>query len=525
MLHVLVNAAADVAASTLDHVDPHTYSTLSRYHSLSMRLRLSHQLFLMIAATALLAALAVAVALSLNLGRGFGHYLDSRDEEQLQAFVEAAAASIAAQGGAEALREGRLTLTEVLRESAGSRDMMDMPPPMGESPPMGPDDWQRRAPGPRGPRAIPPDSFAARLLLFDMGNRQVLGPPPPTGDSSPPMLERTVRVGDEPLAMARLLPRGPTPDGVDARFLQSQYWSAAILVPAILLLAAIPAWWFGRRGSARFASMADVTRTIARGDFSARADDGGHDEISEMGGNINAMAESLAQLDGARRRWLAEISHELRTPLTALIGELDALRDGIRPTDPAAIQSLVDEAQRLSRIVQDLHFLAVSDLSGTSCQFAPTDAVLIVRQIAERFEKRLRLAGLLLEVDNGSLATLDVNWDRERIDQLLANLLTNSCRYTEAPGRVRIRLSVHQLHVHLTIEDSAPSVPADQLLRLFEPLYRDDSARARVTDGSGLGLAVCQAIVAAHGGTIKAIASALGGVSIQIALPLDSRPS
>jgi two-component system sensor histidine kinase BaeS len=490
-----------------------------------MRLRQFHKLFLTIAVTALVAAVAMAGVLSLSLGRGFADYLVARDDEELDDFVAAAAAFIETRGGVAALRDGRLTLPAMLDEMGRPSDVPRAPPPMPFPPAGHPpgDNSAGHRDGPPG-RRRPPENFAARLLIFDASGRQVAGPPPPRGRVRN-VSERVIRIGTSSVATVRLLPRGPAPIGVDQRFLQRQYVNATILVLLLLALAGLPAWWLARRGATRVADMNRVTNAIAHGNFAPRLAVQGHDELAEMGQHINAMAESLAQLDGARRRWLAQISHELRTPLTALVGELDALRDGIRPLSPVAIESLSEDAQRLSRIVQDLHFLAVSDLSGPTCLFQPTDALEVIRHVVNRFAPALHAAGLHLVTDFDGLTTLPVVWDADRIEQLLTNLLSNSGRYTNAPGRVQLRVTRTANQVRIIVVDSAPSVPAEHQHRLFEPLYRTDAARSRATGGSGLGLAVCDAIVRAHGGQITAAPAELGGLLVQVDLPIEGHPT
>ena len=112
-----------------------------------------------------------------------------------------------------------------------------------------------------------------------------------------------------------------------------------------------------------------------------------------------------------------------------------------------------------------------------------------------------------------------MRWDGRRVEQLLGNLLDNSLRYTDAPGRVCLTLQIDAGDVLIDLDDSAPGVPDADAARLFEPLYRADAARSRHTGGSGLGLAICHAIVQAHRGAITAAASELGGLRIRIRLP------
>ena len=235
--------------------------------------------------------------------------------------------------------------------------------------------------------------------------------------------------------------------------------------------------------------------------------------------NINAMAQALAQLDAQRRRWIADISHELRTPLAVLRGEIEALVDGVRPLQPAAMVSLREEVLHLGALVEDLHLLAMSDLKALPCYFEEQDALALAQKVLQRFELRAQQLGLSLQLSAPQQDRVPVRWDGRRIEQLLGNLLDNSLRYTDAPGRVRLTLQIDAGDVLIDLEDSAPGVLAADAARLFEPLYRADAARSRHTGGSGLGLAICHAIVQAHGGVIVAAASELGGLRIRIRLP------
>ncbi len=486
-----------------------------------MRLRLFHKLFLLVAVSALLAALAMAIVLSLNLKRGFADYLDARDDEQLLAFVDAAARQLANPSNDAALRAGNVVWPKLIndlvrlgevpgargavpaaRRNSGSIDREGNPAP-------------RRGP----PRRPPPDNFAMRLLVFDAEGRQVWGPKRPAQRQ---MLEQRIVLAGRELATARLLPRAPLPKNVDALFLQSQYRDASLLTVLLLALASIPAYFFARSGAARLSAVQRATTAIAAGDLSARVSVTGGDEISAMGENINSMALNLQQLDSSRRRWLAEISHELRTPLAVLIGELDALRDEVRPLNLLAVRSLSEEAQRLERVVNDLHFLALADMSGTSCTFAPCDAVAIVVDARARFAPAFSKAEISLSMDLGERSQLAVVWDGARVTQLLTNILSNSLRYTDSPGSAVLALKIVNGWVHLTLEDSAPAVPEADLERIFEPLYRVEASRARVSGGSGMGLAVSQSIVRAHGGSLSAATSALGGLKVEIILPVNA---
>jgi two-component system sensor histidine kinase BaeS len=183
--------------------------------------------------------------------------------------------------------------------------------------------------------------------------------------------------------------------------------------------------------------------------------------------------------------------------------------------------SLREEVLQLNALVDDLHLLAMSDLKALPCYFEDIDAACLLEGIVQRFTLRAAQLGLTLTLNIEREAPMVVRWDAKRIEQLLGNLLDNSLRYTDAPGQVLVRLrSGDKNTVVIEVQDSAPGVGENDLLRIFEPLYRADVARGRSTGGSGLGLAICEQIAKAHHGVIHAQDSKLGGVLFHLELPL-----
>jgi two-component system sensor histidine kinase BaeS len=474
-----------------------------------MRLRLVHTLSLTLLAFTGLAVLALGGLTAWNLRNGFGNYLAARDVVQLERFVGIVEGAVAREGGLPALQPGRLDMRTLL------------------------DEMNPRAPGPPGladpamPRRPPgPDAFPERIQVLGLDGTVLIGRPQRPGiGSAGPAVERAVRWQGQVVATARMRPAPLVPEGGEARFLHDQYRVIAASSVGLIVLALLTAALLARRWTRPLAAVQDATQRLARGELTVRLPAGPDladrsDEIGDVVRNVNRMAEGLERLEGARRRWLADISHELRTPLTVLRGDIEALQDGVRPLRQEAIGVLHDEVLRIGKLVDDLHLLATSDLNALPCHFAPADAVALLQRLIRRFEGRAGAAGLSLGLllPEG-LATLAVHWDADRIEQLLANLMENSLRYTDAPGQVLIRLQPAGASVRVVMEDSAPGVPAAQWPQLFEPLYRGDAARARAFGGSGLGLAICEAIARAHGGRLAASASALGGLCITLDLP------
>jgi two-component system sensor histidine kinase BaeS len=484
-----------------------------------MRLRLVHTLSLTLLAFAGLAVVALGGLTAWNLRNGFGNYLAARDVMHLERFADVVADATGRQGGLPSLLQGRLDMRALMDE-------------LNPRPPVPPG-----LPGGSGGRADPrprpgPDPFPERVQVVGLDGRVLMGAPLPADrGAAGPVVERPVTLNGEVVALARMRPAPLVRDGGEARFLQDQYRVIAVGALGLMGVALLTAALLARRWTRPLAAVQDATQRLARGELTVRLPPGPDladrsDEIGDVMRNVNRMAEGLQRLEGARRRWLADISHELRTPLTVLRGDIEALQDGVRPLGLAAIGVLHDEVLRIGKLVEDLHLLATSDLQSLPCHFAPADAVALLQGVARRFEGRARAAGLTVSLQGlgdpaalPMLAVLAVRWDADRIEQLLANLMENSLRYTDAPGQIRIGLQLAGDTVRIAVDDSAPGVPAAQWSQLFEPLYRGDMARARQHGGSGLGLAICEAIALAHGGRLDASASALGGLCITVSLP------
>jgi two-component system, OmpR family, sensor histidine kinase BaeS len=497
-----------------------------------MRLRLFHTLSLMLLALVGAAVLAMAAVLAWNLRNGFSDYLAARDMERLELFTALVAQRVAEVGGQEGVTQGRLRMPTLLREFAVQEgvdvrrlpsdpfrpDAGGVPPPVPQGRP-GPEAGEGAGP-PRRPVGPNDEAFGARVEVVALDGDPLLGPPLSPGPTD--LLQRPLVVGGHQLGWVRMRKALPAPGSVATRFLRQQYLGIAGVAAAALTLALLAAAWLAARWVRPLLAMQAATARMAQGALDVRLTDLRHDEIGDLQRNVNQMAQGLQRLEGARRRWLADLSHELRTPLTVLRGEIEALQMGARTLDGAALQSLQDEVLRMARLVDDLHLLALSDLKTLPCQFEDADALVMVRAVVQRFAGRASRAGLQLRAVLPEGASLPVQWDAARIDQVLANLLDNSLRYTRASGEVCVTVSADHQQLCLSVDDSAPGVSEADRARLFEPLFRVDTARGRADgSGSGLGLAICEAIVRAHRGSIQAHASALGGLQLRIELPLS----
>jgi two-component system, OmpR family, sensor histidine kinase BaeS len=474
---------------------------------LLMRFRLVHQLTLLVLATVVLAVSAMGAFVALNLRQGFKDYLRAIDDARLDAFA-ASAGEVITVHGVQALRL-RPELLRAPLASVAAGDPEPAEPPAAQPP-------TRDARPPAGP--VPPPS-ARGLALIDTVGQQIWGGPMPRGRS---WIERSVTVQNRIVAWARLSTRSDVPEGLDARFLGRQYAGIGAVGVALALASAAAAVWLARRWTRPLSLTQAAARRLTQGHFDAllpAPTSRCRDEIDDLIDDVNALAESLRALEGSRRRWIAELSHELRTPLTVLRGELDAIGDGLIAMDANAVASLQGEVTRLMRLADEFHLLALSDLRALPTEAQTLAPAMLLREAVQRHRHAADAVGLaLVLVDQGLPA--HVEWDGDRIAQVLDNLLANAIAYTDAPGRIVVTAAQLDDGVQLCVDDSAPGVSAADLSRVFEPLFRADSSRARDRGGSGLGLAISRAVVVGHGGSMVAAPSPLGGLQLRIRLPL-----
>lgn len=486
---------------------------------LPRRLPIALQLSLLIASAVVMAVLVVGGLSFLNLRSGFKDYLQVRDEEQLMRFVAMVERRAATDVELQWLRQDRDPMRALMDEFSGRaprgqrppqpQSGYDRPPRREDSPPSTP-----RGAGGQG-------SLGERMLLRDAQGQRLAGRPQPTGV---PRTTRAIKVNGVEIAFVDLLPE-PEPEGVDARFLQRQTRRLVWAALGTMFAAVLAAWWMAGRWSRPLLALQSASRDIARGRRPAPLQPTGAREIAQLMEDVNTMTAELARLETARRVWIAQISHELRTPLSVLRGEMEAIEDGARQPTPQVMSSLRDEVLQLTRLVDDLHTLSVADVDGLRCDFTPGDAHTNLRRVAQRFEAQAQQRGLKLLLPAPSTAKIEVHWDFGRIEQLLANLLTNSLRYTDAPGCIAVDWHSDGRTVTLTVDDSAPGVGPADMRELFEPLFRGDKSRQRGDGqhGSGLGLAIARSIAHAHKGTIAASASQRGGLQMTVRLPVNPK--
>ncbi len=254
-------------------------------------------------------------------------------------------------------------------------------------------------------------------------------------------------------------------------------------------------------------AMKDGAMTMASGDFSMRIDDWNrNDELGELARSFNALAISLEKVEENRREFLANVSHELRTPLSYMKGYVEAIEEGVID-DQEAMKIIKHEISRLERLVHDL--LDLAQLEGDSyplkrepVAFAQLidDVIETMKWLAEKKEIELHR-----ELDEQII----VYGDRDRLEQVVRNLLDNAIKFTPSRKKVVVTLEAERAFAKLTVADEGIGIPENELNAVTERFYRVDKARSRKTGGTGLGLAIVKEIIKKHGGELK-LSSKLG---------------
>jgi signal transduction histidine kinase len=273
----------------------------------------------------------------------------------------------------------------------------------------------------------------------------------------------------------------------------------------------------GRRILRPLSRLRLTSARLAGGDLSARAPEAGPRKLRALARSFNEMAVSIEQLFDARRELVAWASHDLRTPLASLRAMAEALEDGLA-TPAEYVPAIRAQTEVLTRLVEDLFELAMIDAGALTLEL--TDARLgdVIVGCLGAVEAEARAGNVRLEarLDTGDPP---VRIAPDKVERVLLNLLANAVRHARANGSVSVRLEPRPDHVVVAVEDSGDGLAPDTSQRMFERFWRADGSRARSSGGAGLGLAIAQGLVQAHGGRIWAENRREGGARVAFTLP------
>lgn len=349
--------------------------------------------------------------------------------------------------------------------------------------------------------------------LYDSNGDHVAGT---EGQSSNAGLKLPVKLNEQVIGELVSWPTSNSASPYAARFARQQLMASIGIGVVSLIAAALMAWFTTRRLVRPVHQVIAGVSTLNQGEYHLQFGEQRKDELGQLMDNLTQLSDTLEKNRTAKNRWFADISHELRTPLTVLAGEIEAIKAGIRPFDHKQLLSLEQEIDLLRHLVDDLYQLSLSDIGGLRYHFAEVDISDVMAGVIDVQRSRFEHKGLTLSAD--ITPNLCIQADRQRLEQLFFNLFGNTFAYTDSPGKVQVTLTQQDKQVVLRIEDTAPGVPEEECAKLFDPLYRVDTARTRRGSGAGLGLSICRNIVEAHHGSITAQPAVMGGILITITL-------
>jgi signal transduction histidine kinase len=262
----------------------------------------------------------------------------------------------------------------------------------------------------------------------------------------------------------------------------------------------------------------EASARLARGELNARASESGPRELVELSASFNEMATNIEQLFDARRQLVAWASHDLRTPLASLRAMVEALEDGVA-TPQEYVPAIREQLETLSMLVEDLFELARIDAGVLTLEMRDTSLSELISGCVRALDAEARARNVRLETHLDP-ADPAVRIAPDKVERVLLNLLTNAVRHTPSDGAVSVVVQPNGDHVVVAVEDTGAGLAPGAERRMFERFWRDDESRARTSGGAGLGLAIAQGLVHAHGGTIWAENRSSGGARIAFTLPL-----
>ena len=481
------------------------------------RLSLSGKLFVAVVLPVLFAVLLLAGAVAYSMRAGFSRYLLDTELSQFDTLVTTLEQHPEANSGWPSLSDFDAWVY-FLRDTGPRRVRPPGAGPASDPAPgpafgAGPPPPDRRRDGGQGPVPLP-----GRLSLLGPDGRLIAG----GGITGTTHADRPLHNADNAvIGTLRLTHVGTNPGPSDGVFLARQFRVIGLTSLIALLCASVVAWLTAQQFLAPIRRIGDHVARLASGDLSSRLNATRRDELGRMMHDHDALAESLEASRRRERQLVSDTSHELKTPLAVLRAQIEAQQDGIRPTTPKMLDSMHDAVMRLTRLTEDLSLISRSDEGRLQLATMPVDLCALTRAAARDLRPQMRDAGLRLKVNDAEAAPLTVQGDPVRLRQVIDNLLDNACRYTDAPGRIALSCRRAGDRAEITVRDTAPCPPAETLPELFDRFRRGETSRARSHGGSGLGLAICRSLVEAHGGTITATPSDLGGLCIRVQLPLS----
>lgn len=249
----------------------------------------------------------------------------------------------------------------------------------------------------------------------------------------------------------------------------------------------------------------------------------GPEEVRRLAATLHEMTKELKKQEDWRHHLMEDLTHELRTPLTTLLTQIEAIVDGVYEPDQERLHDIYEELIRISRLVNDLERLSEAESARFSLHVRRTNMVELVRAVYSNFLPLARNKGIRLTFEPAFVPCY-AEVDRDKIVQVLSNIVSNAIKYTPEGGNIYIRISYNVEWTVIRCEDDGIGVSEQDLPYIFNRLYRADKSRSRFSGGVGLGLSIAKALAEAHNGTIQAESQLGVGSVFTITIPNLFKP-
>lgn len=353
--------------------------------------------------------------------------------------------------------------------------------------------------------------LSSRLSLYDAKRRFVVGEA-----SDEQISYRPIMVENQVVGYLGLKPVLDQDDALSINFFSNQKRYLFLVYGLSILASLIAALLLATYFKKPIQRLLNGTRELTRGNYQHQVKVKRNDELGDLSNELNQLAVILDQHETSRRQWVADTSHELKTPLAVLQAQIEAMQDGIRKPTPEHFASMLAQVTSLKKLTQDLAALAQADAQQLQFYYATVNPWEVVQQELMNFQPKFEQADLKVTVEGDGA---EVELDLDRFKQIVANLLSNSIRYTEVGGQVHVHTEQNEQEWTLYVDDSPFGLTDEQLARIGERFYRVDDSRTRATGGTGLGLALSCKITQALGGSLSFDHSPLGGLRCKLTFP------
>jgi two-component system sensor histidine kinase BaeS len=260
--------------------------------------------------------------------------------------------------------------------------------------------------------------------------------------------------------------------------------------------------------------------SLGKGSLDTRIEPAGPPEFRSVATALNRLAEALEQEEAVRRQTTADVAHELRTPLQGLLGRIEAAQDRVMTNGKDGLDVMHSDAVRLTELVRDLETLADADRPDLLLAREPVDLAAVAGAEAGALADRFGRAGIALEVHASPAPVLG---DARRLGQVVRNLLTNALRFTDAGGTVEVSAGTEGEGAFVRVRDTGIGIEPAELRNVFKRFWRGDRSRSRTRGGAGIGLAIVERLVTAHGGSISVQSEPGRGSAFEVRLPAEDR--